>query len=183
MNEIVPVSESELSRRICAGDALAFETAFRLHYARLCDFANTIVRAPDIAEEVVQDVFANLWRNRSRLSINSTLRAYLYAAVRNRALNHQRRAAPELALDAQPERPAAEPGPHAALESAELRARVRAAIQSLPPRNREVLELRWMHGLTHKEIAESLGISLKGVENHLARGLAALRDRLGPLVP
>jgi RNA polymerase sigma-70 factor (ECF subfamily) len=182
MNEIVPISQGELSRRIGAGDELAFESAFRMHYARLCDFANTIVRAPDIAEEVVQDVFANLWHNRSRLRINTSLRAYLYAAVRNRALNHQRRAAPERALDAQPEAPAADPGAHAALESAELRARVREAIRSLPPRNREVLELRWLHGLTHKEIAESLGISLKGVENHLARGLAALRDRLGPLL-
>lgn len=182
MNEPLSFSEAELARRIRTGDATAFESVFRSHYARLCDFANVIVRAPDVAEEVVQDVFANVWQNRSQLSIRSTLRAYLYTAVRNRALNHHRHAARELALDAQPDPPVMQPDPHVALESSEIRARVRQAMQSLPPRNREVLELRWLHELSHKEIAESLGISLKGVENHLARGLSALRERLGRLL-
>jgi RNA polymerase sigma-70 factor (ECF subfamily) len=178
MNEPSVFAEAEVVRRIRAGDHGAFETVFRTHYARLCDFANSIVRAPDVAEEVVQDVFANIWRQRSSLQITGTLRAYLYGAVRNRALNHSRRSALEVPVHPIDEPRAPGSDAQAGLESAEVRALVRAALQSLPPRNREVLELRWLHGLSHADIAAALGISRKGVENHLTRGLAALRDRL-----
>ena len=180
MNDPSAFAKADLVRRIRAGDERAFEVTFRTHYAQLCDFANSIVQAPDVAEEVVQDVFANLWRGRAALQVTATLRAYLYGAVRNRALNHWRRSVVEVPVDSLAEPRAPDTDAQAALESGEVRARVLAALESLPPRNREVLVLRWLHGLSHAEIAATLGISRKGVENHLARGLAALRDRLPP---
>jgi RNA polymerase sigma-70 factor (ECF subfamily) len=64
---------SDVVARLRAGDAAAFEAAFRRYYAQLCDYANRFLAAPDGAEEVVQDVFTNLWRSRASLQIATTL--------------------------------------------------------------------------------------------------------------
>ncbi len=66
----------------------------------------------------------------------------------------------------------------AALERAELLGRLEAAIESLPERCRLVMRLRWREQLPYAEIAQIMGISTKGVENQLARGLKALRELL-----
>jgi RNA polymerase sigma-70 factor (ECF subfamily) len=68
--------------------------------------------------------------------------------------------------------------PDAVLESAELQSRVTAAFATLPERCRLAMHLRWREGLSYAEIADVLGIGVKGVENQLARGLKALRARL-----
>ena len=66
------------------------------------------------------------------------------------------------------------------LETAELQQQVNAALESLPERCRLVMHLRWREQLSYAEIAEVMGISVKGVENQLARGLERLREVLGP---
>jgi RNA polymerase sigma-70 factor (ECF subfamily) len=63
------------------------------------------------------------------------------------------------------------------LDDAERRDRLRAALEALPERCRLVMQLRWEEQLTHAEISDVLGITVKGVERQLARGLRALRDR------
>lgn len=169
---------AELLRSWLAGDDTAFETLFRRYYAGLCAFASEFVNAPDVAEEVVQDVFMNLWRTRGRLRIRTTIRAYLYAAVRNRSLNVRRRAV-EIPFHSAPGATAAidvSADPAADLEARERAALVSRAVERLPPRCREVIRLRWGHGLSHAEIAESLGISRKAVERNVTRGLRALRE-------
>lgn len=164
-------------------DAEAFEALFRRHYAALCSFAASLVAGPDEAEEVVQQVFANLWRTRSGVVIRTSTRAYLYRAVRNLALNRIRDTRViELHRDSGA-LAAGDPAPDpaeavVARESAEA---LRAAIASLPPRCREVIRLRWIDGLDHAEIAEALGITRKAVESNITRGLRGLRETLGGL--
>jgi RNA polymerase sigma-70 factor (ECF subfamily) len=175
------------AERIRAGDEAAYESLFREYYARLCTHANSILAAPDIAEEIVQDVFVKLWRNRGSWEVRSGVRAYLYAAVRNGALNHikrrhtEERAYQEAARDADARRTLFAPGAAERIETAQIADEVQRAIERLPARCRQVVILRWQHQLKHAEIAETLGISVKGVENHLARGLQALRRELGGL--
>jgi RNA polymerase sigma-70 factor (ECF subfamily) len=65
------------------------------------------------------------------------------------------------------------------LETTEARARLEAAMAALPPRLAQVMVMRWSGGLSYAEIANTLGISVKGVENQLGRGLKALRAALG----
>jgi len=164
---------------LAAGDHDAFESLFREYHAALCAFADRIVAAPDVAEEIVQDVFASLWRTRSSLRITTSLRAYLYTAVRNRALNHARRSVTESALDtAAASRAASGREPDAVAQAGETASLVASAIASLPPRCREVITLRWVHGLSHSEIAQAMGVSPKAVENQITRGLRALRSLL-----
>jgi len=157
---------------------------FKAHYAALCRFAHPFVRSTDAAEDIVQDVFAALWATRHSVAIGTSLRAYLYAAVRNRALNNRRHqtVAAEWALDEANDdvralHPAP-PQPDHALARAELDSQLDAALQALPERCRLVMRLRWQEELSYAEIAEAMGISVKGVEKQLARGLQALRERL-----
>jgi RNA polymerase sigma-19 factor, ECF subfamily len=173
-----PVNDPRLEG-LAAGDHAAFESLFREYHAPLCAFADRVVAAPDVAEEIVQDVFASLWRTRSTLRIRTSLRAYLYTAVRNRALNHARRSGTESVLDAAVSMDAsAGAEPDALVQAAETAEIVASAIASLPPRCREVITLRWVHGLSHAEIAEIMSVSVKAVENQVTRGLRTLRGVL-----
>src|SRR5688572_8158150 len=73
--------------RIRGGDRPAFEALFREHYSALCEFAHRYVQSREAAEDLVQEVFLSVWTHRESLEIRDGLRAYLYGAVRNRALN------------------------------------------------------------------------------------------------
>ncbi len=166
-------------------DAAAFEALFRAHYAGLCGFVYRFVRSRESAEELVQDLFAALWRQRHQLEVRSSVKAYLYRGARNRALNwleHEGLARSWV----ERETPAGEPAaphaqlPDAQLESLERRTHLERALDTLPVRCRATLRLRYVEQLSHAEIAEVMGISLKGVENQLARGLKALRRTIPP---
>ena len=69
---------------IAAGDRSAFDTLFRAHYKPLCAFAVQYVKDRDVAEDLVQDLFFRLWQDREKVSITTSLKAYLFTAVRNR---------------------------------------------------------------------------------------------------
>lgn len=175
----------EIAARVRAGDAGALEALFRQHYSALCDFAVRYVREDALAEELVQDLFADLWARRTEWQVRGSVRAYLFGAVRNRALNLRKRQAVEQDWardEALGEVRSLHPAPERAddaLERRELRARVRAAVESLPERCRLVMHLRWREQMRHAEIASVMGISVKGVEMQLSRGLKAIRERLG----
>ena len=174
----------DLAARVRAGDAGAFEALFRAHYGALCGFAERYVRSEAVAEELVQELFADLWAKRADWAPRTSARAYLFTAVRNRALNLRKREAlerdwaTEEATSEVPSMHRAPAGVDATMEAAELHARLDAAIESLPERCRLVMRLRWRDQLSYAEIAEVMGISAKGVENQLSRGLKTLREVL-----
>lgn len=173
--------DAELLRRIRKGDERALEAVFRAHYPSMCAVIRRIVFAPDVAEELVQEVFFKLWTKRDSLAEIEALKTYLYRAARNTALNHLRRQKLELAHE---EREGAKGEPitqESTDDSAinvELTEAVRAAVERLPTRCREVFLMSRDGGLTYGEIAEELGISIKTVETQMGRALKALRISL-----
>jgi RNA polymerase sigma-70 factor (ECF subfamily) len=170
---------STASGGVSASDREVFEGLFRAWYARLADYALSLVRNRDAAEDVVQEVFVALWRRRSSLPEVDLLPAYLHRAVRNRALNHlrhERRAGQWLA--ANDPNPAVEPEVEVRLEEGALADALRQALAALSPRGREVFLLSRHQGLTYQQIAHTLGISVKTVETQMGRALRALRQRL-----
>jgi RNA polymerase sigma-70 factor, ECF subfamily len=182
------IPEHEWSERIRDGDEAAFEAAFHLYYGPLCDFVERHVRDPQATEEIVQEVFLRVWTRRGELAVRESLRAYLYGAARNRALSHLKRRGVERrwaeAAERQPELAvlgSAPPSPDDELRSREIAAAVQNAIERLPERARLVAALRWQHQLSHAEIAEAMGITVKGVENQLGRAARALRKSLSHL--
>lgn len=170
--------------RIRAGDAQAFEQVFRALHGPLVAFALRYTGDTARAEEVVQDVFFAIWQSRTEWAPQGSLRAYVFGAVRNRALNVRRRDVLEQDWTAEAAQTDVPPLHNVAAdldaeaEQAELVARAQAALDALPERCRLVMHLRWREGMSYAEIAEVMGIGVKGVENQLSRGLKAVRARL-----
>lgn len=175
----------DLDDRIRRGDPAAFEALFRAHYEALCAFAARYTDSSAVAEELVQDVFTRLWTDRSKWPAPRNRRAYLFTAVRNRALNAGRRRKLEQDwADAEiiGSRTTEDTGgddPTPRFQDPDAHAQLERAVASLPERCRLVMHLRWREGLSYADIAGIMGISTKGVENQLARGLRALRRSFG----
>ncbi|MFL5562523.1 MAG: RNA polymerase sigma-70 factor [Gemmatimonadaceae bacterium] len=178
------MDDRELLARIRQGGERAFDVVFREHYASLVRCAEAMLHRRDVAEEIVQDVLLALWQRRDALVVEDSLRAYLFRATRNRALNHlrhvaiERRAEPELFAVEVPDAPAP-----AALIGEEIDVALHTAIATLPPRCREVFELSRVHGLRYAEIAATLAISVKTVEAQMGKALRMLREQLAPWLP
>lgn len=163
------------------GDEQALEVIFRMYYPGLVGFARRYVKTTEIAEELVQDLFLKLWSRRGSLGEIDSVKTYLFRAARNTALNHLRRRKLEHEWLEKEGTTITEErsleGDEAVTES-EVTAAVRAAVDRLPPRCREVFMLSRDGGLTYAEIAKSLGISIKTVETQMGRALKALRESL-----
>jgi RNA polymerase sigma-70 factor (ECF subfamily) len=178
------MEERELLGRLRRGEDAAYETIFRQWYAPLVAMTTALLRDRGPAEEVVQDVLLELWRRRESITFETSLRAYLFQAARNRALNHLRR----LRVEARGEAtiaagmPTVEAADSEARE-AELNAAIQAAIAGLPDRCREVFELSRVNGLKYSEIATRLGISVKTVEAQMGKALRVMREKLAPWLP
>ncbi len=176
---------AELLARFRRGEDDAFEDVFREYASQLCTFAVHFTRSRDLATEVVHDVFLLVWERRERLDVRTNLRAYLYKATRNRALEVARR---DTFFRRWADRTSREqeyddsarlaPTPHEQLERDERAAALQRAIDSLPERRRMVLLLRWRDGLHNDEVAEIMGISVKTVENQITQALRVLREQL-----
>ena len=178
------MDDRELLERIRQGDDAAFDSVFRAHYPPLVGMAEGMVRSRAVAEEIVQDVMLALWRRRDALPIEESLKAYLFRATRNRALNHLRHARVEREGEPYATGPTMKaPAAPSLLVEEEIDVAVRGAIGELPERCREVFELSRVHGLRYAEIASALGISVKTVEAQMGKALRILRDRLAAWLP
>jgi RNA polymerase sigma-70 factor (ECF subfamily) len=173
-----------LVQKIISGDEDAFEKLFRLYYQRLCNYALSIVKDIDIAEEIVQDVLVGLWQTRQNLQIEYAIRPYLYKSVNNRCLNHFRHESVKLQHQQHELSTTREYSESASsrLEFNEIKTRVDLGMQQLPPACREVFRLSRMEELSYKEIADFLGISIKTVENQMGKALKIMRKELADLM-
>jgi RNA polymerase sigma-70 factor (ECF subfamily) len=180
-DEDSPNHEELLYRMTQHDDPWAFGYLFRQYYKPLCRQACHIVSCTYRSEEIVSDVLLKLWNNRRQLAINTSLNAYLFAAVRNQAIDYLRHQARHRRLVANIDT-AMESGdgsPEDAIIFSEVNRMVERAIDALPPRGRHIFRLSRDRGLKYKEIAELLNISIKTVETHMRRSLIFLRDELG----
>ncbi len=155
-----------------------FETLFRLYYQALYSHALRFVYSKEKAEDLVCDVFYDFWKSNSFHSIQITYRAYLYAAVRNRAYTYVRYELKEernMIASEFSEHILAEGSPESIMEYDELHQRINHAIHELPPQCQRVFLLSRFEGKKNREIADRLDLSLKTVEAHLAKALSQLR--------
>lgn len=191
-------ADSEFINRIKAGDKKAFGELYRLYFPRLCDFVYQYVELSAVSEELVQDVFLNVWRQRHTLEPKGTLRSYLFKAVRNNALDYLKhlnvekkylrkyKNERELEWESQKEK-------HARLiiqeissslsNRQELSDVIEEAIHQLPDRQKIIFLLSREDGLTYLEIADVLDISVKTVETQMGRSLKTLRNLLSDYLP
>lgn len=174
-----PTSDLQLFEQLRQGQSEALDALFRRHYADCCRSAERILRDPTAAEDVVQELFFNLWKKRNALPIIDEPRAYLLRSARNRSLNWLRDRSKLPQTDGEmPEIPSAANQPVSKLELRELQAQVDAAINALPERCRLVYVLCRIEEMPRGEVAQKLGISVKTVENQMTRAYRFLRQYL-----
>ena len=161
------------------GDAKVFECIFRFHFQPLWEFACYYLQDREIAENIVQDVFLYLWQHKKKLKIDMDLKAYLYAAVKNKSLNQKRhrKVVKELAK-LHVWLPDSIEMPDVRVHRMEIEKAVEKAIQELPAKRRMVFCMHRFEKLTYKEIAKIQGISTKTVETQMKRALLFLEKRL-----
>lgn len=160
-------------------DEKAFEALFKSLYPSLCQHANALLNDADEAEETVQNVFINLWEKRSEMEINVSVKSYLYKAVRNASLNRLKHAKVRQLYVMEQESLAISSPP--AVETSlhkELDQQIMQAIASLPEQCRVIFKLSRFEEMKYSEIAETLGLSVKTVENQMGKALKILREKL-----
>lgn len=157
----------------------SFETFFSYYHSHILLWANSIVKDPDAAKDIVQDFFLDFWQRKRYLSITSNLSAYVFRTIRNSALKYVDQKARTVPDDT-PVRdniPAEEPSDMRDLDRKEL---IYTAINSLPEKCREVFTHCCMYGKTYRETAEDLGVSINTVRTHMTKAFKLLRERLHP---
>lgn len=160
-----------------------FEQLFREHYEPLCHFAKSFVKDHDSAQEIVQDVFINLWQTKETITSDKPVKSYLYTSVKNRCLNYIRDnkkfRSQFLDVELELEIPVDDADIFSELETQN---KIDAALNKLPEKCRHVFELSRFEELKYKEIAERLSISQKTVEIHMSKALKILRVELNDLL-
>ncbi|PJJ48777.1 RNA polymerase sigma-70 factor [Hymenobacter chitinivorans] len=167
-----------------ATDAEAFmEVLFREFYRPLGSVIQRVVKDKEATEDLLQDVFLRIWHGRDTLVITTTYRAYLYRAALNAALRYQEREQRQVAWDDAPA--AAEPRTDNALHALyqrEAEDSVEAALDRLPPQCRAVFTMSRYEEMSYQQIADTLEISPKTVENQMGKALRILRQQLSSVL-
>jgi RNA polymerase sigma-70 factor (ECF subfamily) len=176
------MSDAELVELVAGGDDEAMSALYRRHRDVVVRFARGMTGSLDAAVDIAQDVFVALTLDAGRYDAErAAFTTYLYAMARNHSRTWLRRQRRWLSFQrlasagSQPSRPA---DPFARLEDAELAAQVRAALQRIPARYREVMILCDLHDLSYDQTARIVGASVAAVRSRLHRGRRLLRGKL-----
>lgn len=166
--------------KIKEGDIKTFEQVFRQYYIPLCIYSSGITGRTEISEEVVQDVFYNIWKDREQIRILHSLKSYLYGAVKNLSLRYlENLSVQERYLQkAINNNPVSDPSPQEQMEYKELEHIINRTLNKLPERRMQIFKMHRMDGKKYKEIAESFSISVKTVEAEMTKAYKTLRQEI-----
>lgn len=160
----------------------AFELLFRKYYVRLCGFANKFIANRQESEEIVQEVFLNIWKKKDHLKLNDEIRPYLFKSIQNLCFNfieHQKVIDSYYSvIETVYKNQAEDFNTYESVLYAEFQQRVDDSIRSLPEQCRKIFQMSREDGLKYTEIAEQLGISVKTVETQMSRALSKLKTEL-----
>jgi len=178
--------DRDLIDAVRQGDTRRFAVWYDLWYEPAWRFARRFVDDDAAAHDVVQDVFLAIWGRRAAWTVQGTLQAYLFGAVRHRALNARRhdrvvdhalgRGDADTAHVEAPGMSRPLDAPDTLLAESELADAMRRAVESLPERQRTAMVLRWDSGLANVEIAAVLGVGEAAVSRLIARATDTLRE-------
>lgn len=166
-----------LVRRAGKGDHVAFEALVNRHLDAVLAFAERMVGVRADAEDIAQDTFAKAWQQAERWKPGQAqYRTWLFQVAMNLIRDRWRSQKPSEALDDSLADP--QPTLDGQLQTSDQSARVKAALQRLPDRQRAAIILSHYHGLGNIETAKTMGLSVESVESLLGRGRRSLRKML-----
>lgn len=168
-------------KKIKEGDIKTFEEVFRHYYAPLCFYSLGIIGRKDVAEEVVQELFYVLWKDRQEIQVLRSVKSYLYGAVRNQSLQYlEHRDVRERHRQAvlQAEENEQDLAPDLQLEYKELENVINRTLNQLPERRLRIFKMHRMEGKKYKEIADYLALSVKTIEAEMTKAYQVLRQEI-----
>ncbi len=175
--------ELEWIEKIKNDDKLAYEKLFRKYYKILLEFAWDYVKDIQVAENIVQEVFFRIWVNRKKISISSRVNSYLLTSVKNQSLKYIRHQKVEKRTEIELDSiDCSLQTPEDVLNEKDIVIAVRAAINELPDRCREIFILSRYKNYKYSEIADLLKISISTVETQMGRAYKFLREHLSDLL-
>ena len=176
------ISDAELLKQLAARKTAALEQLYDRHARFAMGISLRILGNREEAEEVVQDVFWQLWKSQLEYDPRrGRFTTWLFTVARNRSLDRLRRrsARPTSAPFAFAENLAAPGDPEGQVGDGQQRRTVNNALAELPEAQRQAIELSFYQGMTHKEIAHATGEPLGTVKSRITRGMARMRESLG----
>ncbi|WP_157473932.1 RNA polymerase sigma factor [Flavihumibacter petaseus] len=175
------MEDQEILSLIQLNDIAGFKAAFDKYYKPLCTQAFLLLRDEDQAQDLVQELFIQLWQKGRLAQVQQSLYGYLSISVRNNCLN---------ALKKQQQQQEKETAFLAgtswfeeknALELAELSKELESAVGELPDKCRQIFQMVFVENKKYQEAADEAGVSINTVKTQLKRGLVKLREQLGKI--
>jgi RNA polymerase sigma-70 factor, ECF subfamily len=179
------LEEQLLIKELRNRNSIVFDYIFTSYYSGLCAFAQKYIDDRQVAEDIVQDFFVTIWMESPRLEIKSSLKSYLFTAIRNRCLDwHKHQNTSEkfrkFILSKNEESDISEED---MIIETELRQAILKGLNKCSPRCREIFTLNRIDGLTNQQIADQLGLSKRTVEVQISNALKILRTALSEYMP
>jgi RNA polymerase sigma-70 factor (ECF subfamily) len=181
-NEQQYENEKELLLSLSTGDEEAFKFIYQKYWQPLFLSAYNVLKNREACEDIIQEIFIQLWRKRGTLNVTSSLSAYLFTATRYQVFHYIKKSVGRQELFEDLEERFSTDALDIPLYVKELQERINIAVADLPEKCRDIYRLSREHQLSYKAIAEHLQISPKTVENQLSIALKKLRDALGDFV-
>jgi RNA polymerase sigma-70 factor (family 1) len=174
------INDKEFISSLKRGDSKGYHFLVTSYHQKLCVYANSLTNNPHLAEDIVQNVFMSIWKNRNKLKEEFVIKSYLYKSVYNEFIDQYRKNKKVLVLDKKyidALTYIVEEEDEKSLEK--LIYIVKKEIDKLPPKCKQTFLLSKEEGLTNLEISEYLNISIKSVEAHITKAFSVLRKSIG----
>jgi RNA polymerase sigma-70 factor (ECF subfamily) len=172
-------SDEVLIGRIAGGDRLAMQVLFARHHVRVYRFVLRLVSDPTIAEDMISEVFLDVWRQAGRFEARSAVSTWLLAIARFKALSVLRKRTDDALDDEMAEAiPDTADTPEEAVQKKDKSEILRECLKSLSPEHREIVDLVYYHEKSVEEVAEIVGIP----ENTVKTRMFYARKRLSELL-
>lgn len=179
MNELIKTEDVELMGRMRSGDDIALKLIYKKYWNQLYSSAFNILRDQQACEDIIQDIFINLWNKREQIEIKVSLKSYLFASTRYEVYRQVRYGSVREDIFENVHERLQTPSEYGNIEHRELLSQINSIVDKLSAKCKVVYKLSREEQLSHKEIASQLDISTKTVENHLNKALRQLRISLG----
>ena len=180
MDSRLVYTNQELGKRIKKGELEAFDLVYKKYSQRLYGFAFSMLKNKEDAKEIVQETFLKLWSHRTKINSSYSFKSFLFSIsfnitidlLRRRTQNTEFKNYLRTHFNGESSRT------DELVQYRELTEVLEQLIDDLPAQRRKIYQMSREEGLSHKEIAEKLGITVKTVENHLNLALKYFRKKM-----
>ncbi|NWG26997.1 MAG: RNA polymerase sigma-70 factor [Ignavibacteriaceae bacterium] len=173
--KLIDLTDSGLFNSIRNDDKVAYKVLYDRYWSRLYMYAYNVLKDKDLCEDVVQEIFVNIWIRRHEIEVTNPA-SYLFQAVKYSIFNHIRNSKYKRQLLEKMNESFQESDVSKEIEFLEFNSKVEDVISKLPEQRKKIFHLSRNENLSNKEIADKLGLSIQTVKNQISKTLQTLRN-------